>query len=187
MWEQRRDQLVPGEQRCRGQNVALLLAILFCVIVHVACSGYGKGPAVQGQLAPDFTFRDQSGKEYSLSAFRGKVVLVNFWATWCPPCLEEMPSMEQLQRRMANQPFAILGLSVDSSWEPVNRFMQQHQLTIPVYADFDKEISTRYGTIVYPETYILDKKGRVAYKVIGPRDWLSAETLKFLDVLLAES
>ncbi len=90
------------------------------------CCSSGPGPAVQGESAPEFTFKNQSGKEFSLSQLRGKVVLVNFWGTFCPPCLDELPSMQQLHRRMINQPFEILALSVDTSWEPVNRFMKEN-------------------------------------------------------------
>jgi peroxiredoxin len=162
-------------------------ALLWATAMGLAGCSSGSGPAVQGEAAPDFTFKDQIGKERSLSQLRGKVVLVNFWATWCPPCLDEMPSMQQLKQRMANQPFEMLALSVDDSWEPVNRFMKQHGFGLPVYADFDKRISTLYGTHMWPETYIVDKKGKIAYKVIGPKDWTSAEVLKFLDVLVAEA
>ncbi len=140
----------------------------------------------RGELAPDFKCLDEAGNQKTLSGLRGQVVLVNFWATWCPPCLEEMPSMQELQLRMERQPFAILALSVDSSWEPVKEFMKAHHLNLPVYADFDQKISALYGTNMFPETYIVDKKGKVAYKVIGGTDWMSAETLKFLDVLVAE-
>jgi peroxiredoxin len=161
------------------------IAAGIAMLVVVSCSS-GPGPAVQGETAPDFVFRDQSGKERSLSALRGKVVLVNFWATWCPPCRDELPSMQQLQRRMAGKPFEMLALSVDDSWESVNRFMKENGFTVPVYEDFDKRISTLYGTNMWPETYIVDKKGKVAYKVVGPKDWTSSEVLKFLDVLVAE-
>jgi cytochrome c biogenesis protein CcmG, thiol:disulfide interchange protein DsbE len=87
---------------------------------------------------------------------------------------------------MAGRPFVIIALSVDESWEPVRQFMQQNGFTLPVYADFDKQISSTYGTFRYPETYIVDKKGKVAYKVVGGTNWLSSEMLKFLDLLTVE-
>jgi len=160
--------------------------VVWAVVVANICCSSGPGPAVQGEVAPEFRFKDQSGTEFSLSQLRGKVVLVNFWGTFCPPCVDEMPSLQQLQRRMANKPFELLALSVDTSWEPVNRFMKENGFSLRVYADFDKQISTLYGTNMWPETYVVDKKGKVAYKVIGPKDWTSAEVLKFLDVLIAE-
>lgn len=167
-------------------RTVLRVFVSLTMIVSICCSS-GPGPAVQGEAAPEFAFKDQSGKERSLSGLRGKVVLVNFWATWCPPCRDELPSMQQLQRRMVNKPFEMLALSVDDSWESVNRFMKENGFTVPVYADFDKRISTLYGTHMWPETYIVDKKGKIAYKVIGAKDWTSSEVLKFLDVLIAES
>ncbi len=85
-------------------RTAFWVFVWIAVIASIGCSS-GSGPAVQGELAPEFSFKDQSGKELSLSQFRGKVVLVNFWGTFCPPCIDELPSMQQLQRRMANKPF----------------------------------------------------------------------------------
>ncbi len=166
---------------------------LFAVSLLTACymsfscsSAPSLGPVARGDIAPDFTCSDQSGKQQRLSALRGKVVLVNFWATWCSPCREELPSLQVLQKKFPSNDFVILALSVDDSWEPINRFMAQHQFTIPVYADFDKKISIRYGTVMYPETYLVDKQGRVAYKVVGAIDWTTSEMLKFLNVLILE-
>src|SRR5688572_12044376 len=106
-------------------RTAFWVSVWITVITSIGCAS-GQGPAAQGELAPEFSFKDQSGKELSLSHLRGKVVLINFWATWCPPCVDEMPSMQQLQRRMANKPFELLALSVDDSWEAVNRFMKDN-------------------------------------------------------------
>lgn len=159
----------------------LLLGLAF----FLSCSSPGlqenaRDPAVQGQMAPNFSFNDQSGRRLSLSDFRGKVVLINFWATWCPPCRDEMPSMESLQRQMDKNEFAILALSVDDSWDQVNQFMNQSGFDLPVYADFDKKISSLYGTFKFPETYVLDREGILALKVIGPTDWTAPEMLSFL-------
>ncbi len=167
--------------------------ILFAVGLFTACclsfscsSTPSQGPVARGDIAPDFTCSDQAGKQQWLSALRGKVVLVNFWATWCSPCREELPSLQALQKKFPSNDLVILALSVDDSWGPINRFMAQNQFTIPVYADFDKKISSRYGTVMYPETYVVDKQGRVAYKVVGAIDWTSSEMLKFLNVLILE-
>ena len=141
---------------------------------------------MQGEIAPDFTLSDQSGRQQRLSDLRGNVVLVNFWATWCPPCREEMPSLQALQDKLGQRDLRILALSVDDSWETVNQFMKETGFTIPVYSDFNRQISSRYGTTQYPETYLVDKNGRVAYKVVGAADWTSSEMLKFLTVLMLE-
>jgi cytochrome c biogenesis protein CcmG/thiol:disulfide interchange protein DsbE len=146
-----------------------------------------KGPAVEGEAAPSFSFEDRFGQRLLLSDFRGKVVLINFWATWCVPCRDEMPSMDSLRRQMDPSRFAIVALSVDDSWDVVNQFMTQSDFTVPVYSDFDRKISTLYGTSKFPETYIVDKKGKVAKKVIGPTDWTAPDMVTYLRELTAES
>jgi thiol-disulfide isomerase/thioredoxin len=118
--------------------------------------------------------------------FRGRVVLINFWATWCAPCREEMPPMNDLHQVPGFDQLAILAFSVDQSWDEVNRFMSENHFTLPVYADFDRKISTLYGTHKFPETYIIDKKGQVAFKVIGSTNWMDSEMLSYLRRLMAE-
>ena len=160
--------------------------LILCCLWISACSRSGPGPAIQGELAPEFSFTNQEGQQHRLSDFRGKVVLVNFWATWCPPCRDELPSLQRLNQQMAGRPFVLVTLSVDSSWDAINRYRQASKLDVPTYADFDKKISSLYGTLMYPETYLIDKKGKVAYKVVGATDWISADMVKFLEVLLSE-
>lgn len=168
-----------------------LLALGLSFLLYFALRGgieeEPKGPAVEGEAAPSVSFKDRFGSQFSLSDFRGKVVLINFWATWCPPCRDEMPSMESLQRQMDQSQFAILALTVDDSWDAVNQFMTQNGFTIPVYSDFNRRIATLYGTSKFPETYILDKQGKVAMKVIGPTDWTAPDMVTYLRKLTAES
>jgi peroxiredoxin len=95
--------------------------------------------------------------------------------------------MESLQRQMDKNEFAILALSVDDSWDQVNQFMNQSGFDLQVYADFGKKISSLYGTFKYPETYVLDRKGIVALKIIGPTDWTAPEMLAFLRKLTSET
>ena len=137
-------------------------------------------------MAPDFTFSSSPGKVAYLKDFRGRVVLINFWATWCAPCRDEMPSMNDLRRGPRFDQLVILAFSVDQSWDEVNRFMSENHFTLPVYADFDRKISTLYGTRKFPETYIIDKKGKVAFKIIGSTDWMDSEMLSYLSRLMAE-
>src|SRR5262249_55512743 len=143
-----------------GLDIFVVLLLSLCL--QCACSltqePASSGPAVEGQTAPNFRITDQSGQQLSLSDFRGKVVLVNFWATWCSPCREEMPSLQSLINQMDATYLKLLALSVDDSWEPVTEFMRESGISLPVYADFDKQIATRYGTVKFPETYIVDKR-----------------------------
>jgi cytochrome c biogenesis protein CcmG/thiol:disulfide interchange protein DsbE len=168
----------------------LLIAFLFIPIL--SCNdrnpaGSVGGSVMEGQHAPDFHFYFPSGQMAWLRNYRGKVVLVNFWASWCPPCLEEMPSMDALQKQMGMHQLVILAFSVDDSWKTVNHFIAQNGFTLPVYADFDRRIATLFGTSKFPETYILDKKGIVRSKVVGAEDWTSPEILELLQKLTAEN
>jgi peroxiredoxin len=167
----------------------LILGLSLCLLAAwlLTREPNATGPVTEGQAAPDFRFKNQSGKELSLSDFRGKVVLVNFWATWCAPCREEMPSMASLLQQIDADQLKILALSVDDSWAPVDEFLRRSSITLPVYPDFDRKISTRYGTFKFPETYIVDRNGEVVLKVIGPTDWTAPAMVAYLHKLLAES
>lgn len=145
-----------------------------------------RGPAREGQQAPDFSFSQSPGQTADLKDYRGRVVLINFWATWCPPCRDEMPSLNALYEIMDPSRLVILAFSVDQSWDPVRRFMAENHHILPVYADFNRKISTLYGTLKFPETYIIDKKGKVAFKVIGETDWMAPDMLSYLRQLMAE-
>ena len=138
-----------------------------------------------GQLAPQFTTTDRKGQVHQLSDFRGKVVLVNFWATWCPPCVEEMPSMESLCKELDQEQLAIMALSVDDSWEPVDVFFRESNFGLIIYSDFGGKIAQLYGTEKVPETYILNKHGVIVHKVVGATNWMAPKMLSFLRQLLA--
>jgi len=141
--------------------------------------------AVEGAAAPDFTVKDLAGQEVKLSALKGKVVLVNFWATWCPPCKEEIPSMIKLNQSMSGKQFQMMAISIDEGGkEAVESYFKQSKLTLPAFLDTENEVARSYGTTGVPETFIVDKAGIIQKKVVGGMDWSSPEVVAYLDELL---
>ena len=135
--------------------------------------------------APDFTFPDLNGRNISLSDYKGKVVLVNVWATWCGPCVYEMPSMERLYKEFRGQNFEILAVSIDAGGKDiVAPFMKKHNLTFPALLDPKGTIKTLYGVTGIPESYIIDKQGTLIGKVIGGRDWADPGIFRFFQRLI---
>ena len=138
-----------------------------------------------GFPAPNFTFPDLNGHQVSLSDHRGKVVIINIWATWCPPCRQEMPSMQKLYERFKGENFEILAVSIDSTGrEAVAPFVQTMNLTFPVLLDSKEDIGTLYGLTGVPESFIIDKEGIVVQKIIGPIDWATPHAFQFFQDLI---
>jgi peroxiredoxin len=142
-------------------------------------------PIQPGVEAPDFTFSDLNGVKVSLAAYRGKVVMVNIWATWCPPCRQEMPSMQRLYEKFKGENFEILAVSIDSEGrEAVAPFMRKMNLTFPALLDPGETIRPLYGITGVPESFIIDKKGIVVEKIIGPANWATPEVFLFFKDLI---
>lgn len=138
-----------------------------------------------GFPAPTFTFPGLDGKNVSLADYKGKVVFLNIWATWCPPCREEMPSMEKLHEQLKDEDFEILAVSIDASGsKDIAPFMKQHQLTFPVLLDTAGTIQKLYGTTGVPESFIIDKTGSIEKVIIGPIDWSTPEVVGYFRNLL---
>ncbi len=138
--------------------------------------------AVVGKDAPDFTLGDLAGNATKLSELKGKVVLVNFWATWCPPCREEIPSMAALNRIMAGRQFRMLAISVDQGGKgAVEDYFKRSGTSLPALLDSDDKVGKLYGITGVPETFVIDKRGVIIKKVIGPMEWSHPEVVKFLD------
>jgi len=153
-------------------------------VITLLLSGCYRGsrPPRIGSAAPDFTVQD-SDRKVTLSDFRGKIVVLNFWATWCPPCVEEMPSLVQLQRRFKDKNVVLLGVSLDVDGNAYHKFLQDHAVDFLTVRDPDQKSSSLYGTFKYPETYIIDRGGVVRRKFIGPVDWAQPEIVDFLNKL----
>jgi len=140
--------------------------------------------AVEGGAAPDFTVKDLEGKDLKLSSLKGSVVLVNFWATWCPPCKEEIPSMIKLNKAMTGKAFRMLAISIDEGGKDAVLQYFKGNRDLPTYLDNEGQTSQLYGTTGVPETYIVDKQGIIQKKIVGGMDWNSPEVISYLDELL---
>ena len=139
-----------------------------------------------GQPLADFTLRDLHGHTVQLSALHGKVVFVNIWATWCQPCIDEMPTIQRLYDHLHAQGLEVLAVSLDPLGEQVVApFMRDYQLTFPALLDSTSSVERLYGTTGVPESFIVDKRGILVDKVVGPRDWSHPQIITMFERLLA--
>lgn len=162
---------------------AVILAVVFG-IVWLQSAKYE--PLVVGKLAPDFALSDLNDKPYRLSDFRGKVVFLNFWATWCKPCREEMPSMEVLYKNFEKDGLVILAVSIDrvTTTKDIPPFVKGMNLTFPVLIDSWGQTDKPYKRLGVPETFVIDQQGIIREIVIGPRDWTRLDSLPVVTKLL---
>ena len=172
----------------------LILVVVIALVgasVYLVSSSSSRPPSewvksvVAGDLAPDFQLEDTKGNKVSLSDLRGKVVLVNFWATWCPPCIEEMPSMERLNEVIAGDDFVLLAINTEENGRSiVPAFLEKTPYTFPILYDNKGVVQKRYGVFKFPESFIINKDGTVAEKIIGPLDWSSLKTITYFKDLI---
>ena len=133
-------------------------------------------------LPPDIALTDRQGKPFKLSDLRGKVVFVNFWATWCEPCRQEMPSLFELART-AGPDVVFVAATVDDSWEPVDAVFQGAQVPVQLVMDKDRALAGKLGTDKFPESFIIDRDGTLRYRIVGARDWGVGAARKLLQKL----
>ena len=139
----------------------------------------GTRPPRIGTTPPDFTVQD-SDRQVSLGQLHGQVIVLNFWATWCPPCIDEMPSLVEMQQRLKDKGVTVLAISVDVDEDAYHRFLKDHKVELLTVRDPNHKSSDLYGTFKYPETYIIDRSGVLRRKFIGPVDWNTPEIVEFL-------
>ncbi len=152
-----------------------------CLLLLAGCYS-SSPPAGIDKPAKDFTVQD-SDRSVTLSQLRGKIVVLNFWATWCPPCVDEMPSLVQMQRKLEKNGVTVLAVSVDDDGDAYHKFLLDHKVDLLTVRDDAKKSSVLYGTFKYPETYIIDRQGTVRRKFIGPVDWNTTEIVEYLSRL----
>jgi peroxiredoxin len=155
------------------------LILVGCLALFITACGQGPIASV-GNPAPDFDTVDLKGNVWSLSKLKGQVVFLNFWATWCPPCREEMPSMQRLYAKLPKDKFTMIALFNKDKPAAVKNFVAKLGITIPILSDEYNFVGAKYGLRGLPETFIIDKQGVIRAKFIGPADW---DSPKFVDML----
>jgi peroxiredoxin len=134
-----------------------------------------------GDMAPEFSVNTENGKTLSRSAFGGKLLVLNFWASWCGPCVQELPTLEALHRAGKDRGMVLLGISVDKNEKNYRRFLDRHKVSFLTSHDPEQRINDRYGTYRYPETYVIDTSGKVLLKKVGVLD---SDTVKTIEGML---
>ncbi len=167
-----------------GRYIILLLAFLLLV---AAGPSPWEGDKLIGQKAPDFVLKDVTGKAVSLSAIKGKAVLVNFWATWCPPCRAEMPTLNRLYKEYRNKGLAVVAVSTDRKLEYVTDFLEKHPVDFPVLMDSDSRTSRQFGVFSMPTSFLLDRNGFIIRRYLGEEDWTSPEIINAIKAALGAS
>jgi len=150
------------------------------LVADSATTGHMTSPLV-GKPAPNFTLTTLSGKKVSLADYKGKAVQLNFWATWCAPCIQELPSLQALQQRLPQ--VVVLAISVDEDPDAYHRFLQEHPLSFVTVEDTARRVNAMYGTSLFPETYVIDQHGIIRRKFISAQDWTNPEIVNYLSQL----
>lgn len=160
------------------------MRLFIALALLAALSGCYNGtrPPRIGSNAPDFTVQDSQNK-ITLSQYRGQVVVLNFWATWCAPCIEEMPSLVEMQRRMKAKGVTVLAVSVDVDEGAYKQFVRDHNVNLNTVRDPSGKSNGLYGTFKFPETYIIDRNGVMRRKFIGAVEWTAPDIIDFLSKL----
>lgn len=160
------------------QNILkMLIAALAGALIWIVVPTLELHLAKPGDTAPDFAIKAENGRNMTPRDFGGKVLVLNFWATWCAPCIEEFPELNRFAAEHAKDGVVVFGVSIDKNEKLYRQFLQSVQPSFPTTRDPEAGIAASYGTFRFPETYVIDKNGKVAFKVEGPiRDWQDLRT-----------
>jgi cytochrome c biogenesis protein CcmG/thiol:disulfide interchange protein DsbE len=158
------------------------ISLLVAALVFVIYAGIHERVVVAGDTAPEFTITADNGRTVSVPGFGGKLLILNFWASWCPPCVQETPSLSQFAQTYAGKGVVVMGVSVDKDEKAYRAFLQRFNPAFLTVRDF--KIHEDYGTFMYPETYIIDAQGRVLKKLAEPEDWMAPRITQYIDSVL---
>ena len=174
-----------GLHRNSGERPARRAAASLLLVAALACACAEKpDPPAPDASAPPFELLDLAERTHRLSDFAGQVVVLNFWATWCPPCVEEMPSLQRLQDLLGEDGLKVVAVSVDERYSDIPPFVAEHGLRFLVLHDLGKRVSRRYEVFQFPETWIIRRDGTLAAHIIGARDWAAPASLEIFRDLL---
>lgn len=165
----------------------LVLAAIVAGAILFALHSRQPAPPQMGEAAPDFTLPTLTGQSISLRDYRRSVMVVNFWATWCAPCLEEMPSLNEFAERERGLGVNVIGVSVDQDTAALERFVANARLSFSIARDPAQAVAARYGTFKFPESYVIDAEGRISRRIIGAIDWRDPEITSFVSSLARPS
>lgn len=163
----------------RWGRVCALAASVSMVALSACDRAPGSKPPAVGQAAPQFTISD-ADHTVSLNQYRGRVVVLNFWASWCPPCLEELPSLTAMSQSAQQRGIVVLAVSEDEDEGAYRKFLTDHHVDMVTVRDPERKAAPMYGTYIYPETYVIDPSGIIRRKFIGATDWTKPEIMESL-------
>ena len=158
------------------------IGLLLVALVYVIYASIHERVVVAGDSAPGFSVTTDDGRTVSVPAFGGKLLVLNFWATWCSPCVQETPSLSQFTREFSSKGVVVLGISVDQDEKAYRAFLRKY--TPAFLTARDLKIHEDYGTFMYPETYIINAQGKVVLKLAEPADWMDAKLTSYIGSLL---
>ena len=161
--------------------------VLCCILLGMGAAHSGELKPWSGGATPALALRDPLGKPQDLAAYRGKVVLVNFWATWCEPCREEMPSMQALRERLAGKPFEVLAVNLMESEEKISAFRKSKRIDLPVLMDRDGAAARSWKVGMLPISYLVDRRGAVRYQLVGEANWTDGAITATIERLMGEA
>jgi peroxiredoxin len=171
----------------RHCGILLVLVLLLTFNAGAAPPAPWESDGIIGSTAPDFTLKTPDGRDFSLSALRGKAILINFWATWCPPCVEELPSMNRLYLKYRHMGLEAVAISLDSSPEKVRQFLADNPLNVIVLSDPDKRVARNlYKVSAQPTSYLISREGKIIKKYLGAVDWSEDTVQKEIQGLLKQ-
>ena len=168
-------------------------AVAVLALVAILQGDAGSPPVVRGTPAPGFELRrlgspaGDAAERLDLESFEGRVVLVNFWATWCEPCEREMPAMERLYRRLSGPDFELIAVAIDEEEAKVQAFQDRYRLSFPIVLDLDQRVYQSYQTMGVPESLLLDRNGLIVERYVGPREWDAPEHVARIERVLARA